>query len=104
VNVNLFLAAMWTVIGVGVFLWPEAGADGSLGIDPSKRMWVVGFCVLLVGYNITRWRLTTMRRRSDEQARQSATRLRRPSREEPPNPDFDFSDRDRQDPAGPKPG
>jgi len=45
-----------------------------------------------------------MRRRSDEQARQSATRLRRPSREEPPNPDFDFSDRDRQDPAGPKPG
>ena len=107
-NINLFLAGLWAVIGVGVFLWPEAGDDGSLGIDPGKRLWIVGFCVLLVGYNLVRAYLTARGQRLAEERRQAEADMRRSARvlrreeQEPPNPDFDFSEQDRPNP--PKPG
>ena len=78
------------------------------GIDPSKRVWIVGFCVLLVGYNSVRAWLTARGQRAKEERRRAEAESRRADwlrrhPGEPPNPDFDFSDRDRQDPAGPKP-
>src|SRR5947209_2483929 len=101
---------MWTVIGVGALLWPAATEDGTLGINPDKRIWIVGFCVLLVGYNLVRSWLVARGRRVREESRRaeaevgrSAAWLRRHAEREPPNPDFDFSERDRHDPSGPKP-
>ena len=110
VNINLFLAGLWAVIGLGIFLWPAVGDDGSLGIDPTKRVWMVGFCGLLVGYNLVRaWltargkRLREERRQAETEARRAAAWLRRRAEGEQPNPDFDFSEPDRRDPAGPNP-
>jgi hypothetical protein len=101
----LFLAAFWAILAIGVWLSPE-GAFGALRVDPGLRQLMCGFAILLVGYNLVRWRLTRARRHVDRESLQAPTRPRRHTPEEPPNPDFDFSDPKPggQDPAGPKAG
>jgi hypothetical protein len=92
VNLNLFLAAIWGIFGIGLLLAPTINDSYLAGLSPQTRLWMAGFALVMVCYNIIRWRLTRMRRQADEQAYRPNVRPQR--REEPPNPDFDFSDRD----------
>jgi hypothetical protein len=100
VNISLFLAALWAVVGVGVLLWPVEREDGSIGIDPTRRLWLAGFTVLLVGYNLTRfWFAARSQRRAQERRAEDAVRRAAWFREhspESPNPDFDFSEPDKR--------
>jgi hypothetical protein len=106
-NLNLFLAILWAVLGAGAILYhqqnPQAfGADfGGLGISAG---WLAG---LLVLYNLVRW-WSIRTYYSDRQGLQSVMDARRQReraeerhhREEPPDPNLDFSDK----PAGSRPG
>ena len=96
-NLNLFLAAVWFVIGLGIlFFLPNVGENALITISPERRMWLGGFTMLLAGWNVVRWRLARLRGQAEEESQRTHTPIRPPRRNEPPNPDFDFSD--------PKPG
>jgi hypothetical protein len=93
VNLNLLLAALWAVIGVGILLVIPSSDDGAvIAVNPERRMMLGGFALMLAGYNIIRWRFTRANRRLDEEAAAQRPGVRPHRREEPPNPDFDFSD------------
>ena len=96
-NLNLFLAAMWAVIGIGLLL-PNSGLDLLLQ-EPAQRQMLGGFALVLSAYNVMRWRLSRLRRQVEEDARPLRPPVRPRREDEPPNPDFDFSD-----PHGPRPG
>ena len=92
-NLNLFLAAVWSGIGFGIiFLLPNVGENALITISPERRMWLGGFTWLLAGWNIVRWRMARIRRQVNEEARQAYMPVRPRRHDEPPNPDFDFSD------------
>jgi hypothetical protein len=94
VNPNLFMAAFWAVIGIIILaLWPSNEQNPAVGVASDQRVWMAGVTLVLVGYNLVRWHLPRLRRQADGDVRRPPVR---PRREEPPNPDFDFSD--------PKPG
>jgi hypothetical protein len=101
VNFSLFLAGLWTVVGFGAWMWPTTAEDPALGLDPTKRLWIIGFCALLVTFNVIRWWFST-RRRGPETMDRPPERGRRLPPQEPRNPDFDFSKP--EDPSKPKPG
>lgn len=104
VNLHLFLAALWTVIGIAILL-PNTGIARVLpDTDPTL---VGGFALMLAAYNIVRWRFTRLRHRLDEEARELRPPVRPRVQDEPPNPDFDFSDPKPgggANPSGPRPG
>jgi hypothetical protein len=90
------MAAFWVIMAVIILtVWPSADENDSLGLTREKRVWMGAFTMMLVGYNMVRWRLARVRQRSDEQARalQDVIRSRR-RHDEPRNPDFDFGDQD----------
>jgi hypothetical protein len=98
VNANLFMAAFWVVMAIIVLtVWPSADENDAMGLSPDKRILVSAFTVMLVGYNIVRWRLARVRQQAQEQARamEQVVRSRR-RHDEPRNPDFDFSERERE--------
>jgi hypothetical protein len=88
------MAVGWALGGIYALLFLPADFV-TPGMLPVPRHMLIGFAVLMCGWNIVRWRLNRMRRQADEDAR-SERAQRRTRRDEPPNPDFDFSD--------PKPG
>jgi hypothetical protein len=90
VNLNLFLAAAWGVIGVGILLlWPSVEQNPQVGLEPERRFMLGGVALALTGYNIVRWRFSRQQRWTNEETRPPV----RPHRsDEPPNPDFDFGD------------
>ena len=93
VNLHLFLAAIWGALAAGILLfWPSVEQNPMIGLESERRLWLGGFAMVLVGYNMVRWRLARLRRQADEDARAMQTPIRPRHRDEPPNPDFDFSD------------
>jgi hypothetical protein len=98
---NLFLAAVWLTLGIGILMLP----DNAPLIDAEKRPWAGGAALMLAGYNVVRWWLLRSQQKAIEELRrmQQRERLReRPTRhDEPPNPDFDFSEPQPRDPAPP---
>jgi hypothetical protein len=102
--VNLFLAAMWFMISLGILMMPDPGPDAAFGLSPEKRPWAAGLAMVLSGYNVIRWRLVRERRRSAEESHVLRETVRRRHHEEPPNPDFDFGDPTpgRDDPERPR--
>jgi hypothetical protein len=106
VNLHLFLAALWSVIGIAILL-PNTGMDFFLP-DPSHRHMVGGFALVLAGYNVIRWRFSRLQRRLDEDAQPLRPPVRPRVHDEPPNPDFDFTEPkpggDGPNPSGPRPG
>jgi hypothetical protein len=101
-NLNLFLAGMWIAAGIGIMIWPDVGQDAVLRVEPERRFLIGGFALVLAGYNLVRWRLARLRARAEHEARQRSP-VRRYPREEPPNPDFDFSDPKPRDGGGSPP-
>jgi hypothetical protein len=95
VNLNLFLAAVWAVVGFGILvLMPDSEHNPAFNLTPERRYMLGGLAWVLMGWNIVRWRMRRFQRQVEEESR--IMREPRPRRDEPPNPDFDFSD--------PKPG
>jgi hypothetical protein len=81
------------VIGLGIlFLLPNVGENALITITTDRRMWLGGFTMLLAGWNVVRWRMARLRRQAEAEAQYTYAPIRPPRRDEPPNPDFDFSD------------
>lgn len=89
-NLNLIMAVGWALGGIYALLYLPADFV-TPGMLPVSRPMLIGFAVMMCGWNIVRWRLNRMRRQADEDARMERAQ-RRTRRDEPPNPDFDFSD------------
>jgi hypothetical protein len=108
VNHNLFMAAVWFTVGIGIlFFLPNTGENALITVDPGRRIIYAGAMMLFVGYNLVRWRLARLRRQSDQDYRAMQPPVRARHRDEPPNPDFDFSDPkpgdSPRDPSSPRP-
>jgi hypothetical protein len=99
VNPYLHMAAVWVLVGVGLQFIPDTRPDSPIVIDQDRRFWGGTGATLLAGYNIVRWWRLRSRVQAQEAARlQQLAPRRHHHREEPPNPDFDFSDdKDRRD-------
>ncbi len=91
-SLNLFLAGMWLIVGLGLLLVPTASESYFAGLDAKTRIWLGGFALVLACYNVIRWRCTRIRRQLDEESRSYRRPPSHHHREEPPNPDFDFSE------------
>lgn len=90
---HLFLACFWIAIALGIFFWPHImPQQGLVQPEPSTRMPVAFFALFLAGYNLVRWRLARARRRRAREEDMARRPVRPRVSEEPPNPDFDFSD------------
>ena len=88
---HLFLAACWLLVAGTFLAAPLLVPPGSpLQFDGATRVPAAGFALLLCAYNVTRWYLARARRRAVQAER--ARPRHAPQRDEPPNPDFDFSD------------
>ncbi len=98
-NLNLFLAGIWGILGIGLLVMPTINSNYFAGMNPETRIMMGGFALVLACYNIIRWRFTRIRRQLDQQACRPPVRPHRHG--EPPNPDFDFSDRDTDRPPPP---
>jgi hypothetical protein len=97
VNLNLFLAAVWAVVGFGILvLMPDVEQNPTFNITPERRYMLGGLAWVLMGWNIVRWRMRRLQRQVEEESRYAREPVRRSRPDDPPNPDFDFSD--------PKPG
>lgn len=92
---NLIMAAGWIILGLGLLLAPTINDSYLAGMDRDTRLWAGGFALVLACYNVIRCRLTRARRQLDEEARLHRPIVRPHRHEEPPNPDFDFSDREK---------
>jgi hypothetical protein len=91
VNINLFLAATWAVFFVAILLVWENDENRQFAVT-DHRLWLAGVALVMASYRLVRWRLARGSRPLEDEPR--PPRRRHP--DEPPNPDFDFSD--------PKPG
>jgi hypothetical protein len=98
VNLNLFLAGLWAIVGGGILMLPLKDDAGFLAITRDNRSLIGSFALVLACYNVLRWRFTRIRRQLDKEAQSYRPTLSRHRREEPPNPDFDFSDQDTDKP------
>ena len=100
-----FMAVTWLIIGVGLLLLPVINDSYLAGMDRDTRIWMGAFALVLACYNIIRWRYTRIGRQLDQDAQAYRPADRPQRREEPPNPDFDFSDRhDRRSDTPDEPG
>ncbi len=91
-NLNLLLAGVWMIIGAAILLGARGGEEGLFGLSGERSVVVGAFALVLAGYNLVRWRLSRLARRAEDAARAAREPLRRRRPDEPPNPDFDFSD------------
>jgi hypothetical protein len=101
VNLNLFMAALWAVVGYTILVaWPNADDNPAIGISLAYRYRLGGFACVLAVWNIVRcivrlvvrWRRGRLQREAYEESRKHRAMLRSIRKYEPPNPDFDFSD------------
>lgn len=97
-NLNLFLAGLWAIVGVGILMLPLKDDAGFLAITRDNRVLIGGFALVLACYNVLRWRFTRIRRQLDQEAQSYRPTVRPHRHEEPPNPDFDFTDHDADKP------
>jgi hypothetical protein len=98
-SLNLILAAVWLSLGVGVLAATYAGHDLRWYIRLGKtEVSVAWLAFALAGYNVVRWWLGRRRRatqrieREVERRREFARQFRAAAPEEPPNPDFNFTE------------
>jgi hypothetical protein len=101
---NLFLALAWLLLGVAVLAWQAITGDARWYLPAGGfRISYAWFMFLFTLYNLARWRTTraSRLRRQQQRERQVALAVRRrdalwrdrPAPQEPPNPDFDFSEK-----------
>lgn len=114
---NLILALVWLVVGVGILAWQYLAPDDPRAlrliihigdIPPFSAGWVA---LLLAAYNVVRWWLRRMYleqvrtlRAAEEEWRQKWRPRERTERPETPDPNFDFSNQPPAPPNSPEPG
>jgi hypothetical protein len=90
--VHFFLAGFWLFFAAVIFLWPYVLPETPPPFEPAMARRFGIFALILFGYNAARWYFG--RRRARARRESDPPRIPRPDRrEEPPNPDFDFSDK-----------
>jgi hypothetical protein len=98
IHVYLFMSGFWLVVCVAFLVfWPH------LPIDPTTRMPMAGFALVMFGYNLVRWRLGRLQERARREEEERPPPRRRRDTEDI-DPAFDFSDAEpRQDEKKPPP-
>lgn len=97
---NFFLALFWLLLGVSLLVWQALTGDPRARLPvpdcPISYGW---FMLVLSAYNLwrwrreRRWRIRQQERREQERVAQAMRRhIRQAEAEEPPNPDFRFTD------------
>jgi hypothetical protein len=93
---NLFLALAWLALAITVLAWQWFTGDRRLYFSLGDYLISYAYLMfLLVAYNMSRWwRVRSARRQRRQQEIEGALRQRnsrRKPREEPPNPELNFT-------------
>lgn len=106
-NLNLLMAVVWFVVGVGLLVVTYTMGDDALPFRvrflPISPGWLA---LLLCVYNVVRWWSRPRRRRDPVAAALEARRRMHRERENPPpapDPTFNFTDAPPPDPPRPSP-
>jgi hypothetical protein len=94
---NLFLALAWLSLGITVLVWQAFSGNQSWYLPLGEYRISYGYIMfLLVAFNLNRWwNLRSARWQRRQQQIEVALRQRDPhrqARQEPPNPELNFSD------------
>ncbi len=95
-HVYRFLFLFWLLMAINLLVLPKLYPELEEQFPIlANNVALAGFCFLLAGYNMIRWRL--IRAREIEREKELEHELRRRDARKPIDPTFDFSDRNRKD-------